>query len=100
MQTCHPERSEGSRCRAICASRPEILHCAQDDMMGLRSFFVKLHDRIPTHSSKMIPNHAHKSCCTGLSCSCAGRFFVYAGFRSRNAFFADTLEPSSITSTV
>ncbi len=30
---CHPERSEGSLCRAN-----QILRCAQDDMYGVRTY--------------------------------------------------------------
>jgi hypothetical protein len=32
LQSCHPERSEGSRSPPIRAPRPEILRSAQDDI--------------------------------------------------------------------
>jgi hypothetical protein len=52
---CHPERSEGSVCRAIHASRPEILRFAQDDMVGWSILVVQVHNRVPT-----VANHAKK----------------------------------------
>jgi len=43
---CHPERSEGSVCRAIHASRPEILRFAQDDILGWSILVVQVHNRV------------------------------------------------------